>query len=169
MNSFMARRFRGERGAALILAIAFMVVVGGIGAAVTASVTSGLNGRVVLDELRNREYAADGAIETSITRIRGLSNPGGNPAECSSTTPVDSPFTLNGVTVRVDCVNAPAVVGAPNAIVLQKNVIFTACVNTGIKCSDDNHNVIIRASVNFQGTGPPGQVKTYVQAWSVNG
>ena len=68
MNDTKVRRMEGERGASLILAIVFMVVIGAISAAVLATTTSGLQDRVVLDQARNREYAADGAIEIAITR-----------------------------------------------------------------------------------------------------
>ena len=164
MSLLRTRVRRDERGAALILAIAFMVVIGGIGAAVTSSVTSGLNDRQALDQARNREYAADAAIETAISQVRNsLTSPGAVAGECAPA----PPYTLNGFDVRVDCDNAPAVVRSPTALVLQNDVIFTVCIDTPNPCRDED--VIIRAQVNFQGTGTPTQVKTYVQAWSVNG
>ena len=76
MMRILARARRDERGATLILVIAFMLVMGGIGAAVTSSVTTGLNGRIVLDQVRNRQYAADGGVEFAITQVRALPLPG---------------------------------------------------------------------------------------------
>ena len=107
MNDDKVRRFQGERGASLILAIAFMVVVGAISAAVLATTTSGLQDRVALDQARNREYDADGAIETTIAQARGAQRP--VPA-----TPA-TPFTLNNssVGIHVDCTSAAAIVNGP--------------------------------------------------------
>src|SRR5438034_9223266 len=83
MTDENVRRCHGERGASLILAIAFMVVVGGISAAVLATTSSGLQARVTLDQARNREYAADAGIERSIVRIVQLAAPGTDPTDCS--------------------------------------------------------------------------------------
>ena len=163
MNRLIARGQRDERGASLILAIAFLVVIGGISAAVISSVTSGLHDRTVLDGARNREYAADSAIEQSIVRVRGLATPGVTDCATGDVWPA-----LDSYTIRVDCINVPAVaVGAGGDLFSQNDVIFTACVNTGVTCSDAHNNVIIRAQVNFQGASP-SPVKTYVQAWSVD-
>jgi type II secretory pathway pseudopilin PulG len=156
-----APRMQGERGAALILAIAFMVVIGGISAAVVSTTTSGIQDRAVLDQARNREYAADAAIENAIARVRG------NAGVCS----VVNPFPLfNKFKIHVDCTSAPAVVAGPGGTLLvQNDVIFSACVDaSGAACGTANTPTIINAQVNFQGTGAAAQVKTFVQSWSVN-
>ena len=72
MRRLRDRARRDERGATLILAIAFLVVIGGISSAVISSVTSGFNGRTVLDQVRNRQYAADGGVEYAIAQVRAL-------------------------------------------------------------------------------------------------
>ena len=60
---------RDERGAALILAIAFMVIIGATAGATLAMVTSGLHNRRTLDTVHDREYAADAAVEYTIAAV----------------------------------------------------------------------------------------------------
>ena len=166
-----------ERGAALVLAVAFMVVIGAIGAAVISSVGSGVKDRLVLDQVRNREYAADGLVDYAITQARtpvaswqatslisflstaASTGCGGPYSPSLGNVPPDA--HLNSVDIRVDCVPAPALTRSGY---LQRNAIFTACVDTGGPCNDTG--AIVRAQVNFSDTasGP-----TRVQAWSVNG
>jgi hypothetical protein len=160
---------QGERGATLILAIAFLVVVGAIGAAMISSVTSGFNGRTVLDQVRNRQYAADGAIERSIAKVRANS---GVPT-CTVASPDTysqggtSDVTFKDNSIRVDCTIVPGIAGSSNGVLgLQNNVAFTACPDTGAACT--TASTIIQAQVNFQSTGSPASVSTSVQAWSVN-
>jgi hypothetical protein len=157
------RRMQGERGAALILAIAFMIVIGGISAAAVATTTSGVQDRVALDRARNREYAADGAVERSIASVRA------NHAACVA----DPAFTVNTVSgtinIHVDCTSEPAVIGAAGLNVVQNDIIFTACLVSDVSgglCPAAT--AIINAQINFQGTGTADQVKTFVQSWSVN-
>jgi uncharacterized protein YdeI (BOF family) len=164
MTETGVRRMHGERGASLILAIAFMVVIGGISAAVLATTSSGLQDRVALDQARNREYDADSAIETTIAQARQLS--GSCPA------PPPRPFNLNNanVGIHVDC--STALVPGPNGLLLSRgDLLFVACVamgsGDGTTCTPGTDPPIINAQVNFQGTAPT--VTTFVQAWSVNG
>jgi hypothetical protein len=168
---------RDERGASLILAIAFMLVAGAIGAGVTTAVSSGLNDSSALAVARDREYAAEGAIDYAIVHVR-------------ATTPASSigltrcgPFTKSNVSelgsmplrgsqtvdIRVDCVPAPELTADLSA---RNNVILSACVDTGQQQCDPA-KVLIRAQINFQVSGSPPEVskvdRTYVQTWSVNG
>jgi hypothetical protein len=71
-----------DRGAALVVAIAFVVMIGAIGAGLAGMITSSANNRVTLQLLRNREYAADGAIQQAIAEVRGL--PRHTSAACST-------------------------------------------------------------------------------------
>jgi hypothetical protein len=160
-----ASRARGECGAALILAIAFLVVIGGIAAAVVSSVTSGLSDRKVLDTARDREYAADGAVDYAIAKVRGLAAPGPGLADCGAATQgvftISPPApSLNNVNIRVDCANQPE---TTVALLLLRDVLFTACVDTGTPCTDAA--AIVRAQVNYEGV-LSGRV--IVQSWSVN-
>ena len=137
------------------------MVAGAIGAGLLPSISSGSKDRTVLDGVRNRQYAADAGIERSIARIRVLANPGVD--ACGGP---DSAGPFNGVTVRVECVNRPTVAGAASGdLVLQHNVGFTACVDTGSACT--TATTIITAQVNYKVVG--SAMTTFVQAWSVNG
>ena len=64
------RREHEDRGAALLLAVGFVVVIGAIAGGLAGLATSGVNNRVTLEQVRNREYAADGAIENAISQVR---------------------------------------------------------------------------------------------------
>jgi hypothetical protein len=137
------------------------LMISAISAALVSLATSSLDNRTTLEIVRNREYAADGAIEQAVAVVR-------NPAsgyDCSSPGGfvVD---TLNSTTIRVDWVSTCAAAqSAEGTVVSQRNVVFTACENTGTGCAENA--VIIRAQVNFEQAA--GSVtKTYVQSWSVN-
>jgi hypothetical protein len=171
---------RDERGASLILAIAFMLVIGALTSAVLAALASGLNNRNTLDQARNREYAAEGLVDYAIAHARApiaTWDPGSPPSVSHFLTSATSvgcggPYApsrgnvpsqahLNNVDIRVDCRPAPTLTRTGY---IQRNAIFTACLDTGSACTDPSS--IVRAQVNFSDTasGP-----TRVQAWSVNG
>jgi Tfp pilus assembly protein PilX len=156
-----------ESGAALVLALAFVIMMSLIAGGLIASVTSSLNSGVSLDKARAREYAADSAVQYAITQVRALPDPGPALTGCAdgthySYTSADNP----AVNVRVNCSN---VFQFTRSGFQQRNVIFNACVEVGSDCTDANS--VIRAQVNFQtvGTGASMQVtRTWVQSWSVN-
>jgi hypothetical protein len=155
-----------ERGASLVLAIAFMVVIGGIAMATLAMITSGLHNRETLDKVRDREYGADAAIEFAIANVRTLNSPNGGPALQNCQTALPASYTVDGRSYHVDCQNVPAVTMGG---LLQRNVIFTACEGT-TTCAPTNE--IIRAQVNYQAIGsaaaPIVVTQTWVQSWSVS-
>jgi hypothetical protein len=171
-----ARLRRDERGASLALAIVFLVVVGAIAMATLSNITSGLNNRRTLDAIRNREYAADAAIEYAIADVRVA---GGSGPALSSCPPPGSPTTghthffyqyqVAGKAMRVDCINAATLTFSGFT---QRNVIFVACEDKGSDCdSASNNRTIIRAQVNYQALGSlnaPVITGTQVQSWSVN-
>jgi hypothetical protein len=157
---------RDERGAALLLAIAFLVVVGGIGGALLGAVTSGVNGRTRLDSARDRQYAADAAIETAIARVRTIAAPGPALSSCGG----PDYLTLNGKQIRVDCTNAPTLTFRG---FLQRNVIFSACeqASPDVACGGSSTPIVLRAQVNYQAIGStvsPHVTRTWIQSWSVN-
>jgi hypothetical protein len=167
---------QGESGAALILAIAFLVMMTGIGAAVLASVNSGMNNRIVLDRGRNREYAADGAVESAITTVRSRMTNGQGVQPCP--TPPSAPETLPAqtletppVTIAVDCSYVPTLASGH----YQRNVVFSAhCATVQQPNCPSTSAVIIRAQVNFASASLLSDstinvTRTYVQSWSVNG
>ncbi|MCU1361687.1 MAG: hypothetical protein JWN99_2976 [Ilumatobacteraceae bacterium] len=152
-----------DRGAALILAIAFVVMIGTIGAGLAGLITSSSNNRVSLQTLRNREYAADGAVEEAVAAVRGLDR--GSSASCSTVDGTSS-SVINNMSMRVDWQAACTVVrGDDGIVVAQRNVIFAACSDTGVPCTDTA--VIVRAQVNFRDDGSGTVAGTFVQSWSV--
>jgi Tfp pilus assembly protein PilX len=162
---FRTRRSpRGDRGSSLIVTIGFVVMIGSIAGGLAGLVTSSMNNRATLAQQRDRQYAADAAIEEAITVVRQTKQ---NTNEACATAPGTLSTSLNRVTVRVDWRNACTVVrGADGTVVAQRNVIFAACVDTGRTCTEES--VIVRAQVNFeQGLGSAVQ-RTTVQSWSVN-
>jgi hypothetical protein len=164
----MSRRFqaRDERGAALLMAVGVMIMLGLLGAGLVGALTTSLDHRALLDAARNREYAADGAIEYAITQVRQLTAPGPGQKACGPYT-----HSLNGVSIHVDCINSPRVTRTG---LLQRDVIFVACENIGATCDDSSSNTqlhtIIRAEVNFESASQSGTpvTATYLQTWSVN-
>jgi hypothetical protein len=155
-----------DSGATLILAIGFVLMVGAISAGLASLATSSLNNRTTLELVRNREYAADGAIEEAISRVR-LAAGRALAVDCSAGGNFVDLAMLNGIAIRVDWRNACGVVrGSDGTVVAQRNVTFSACENSGAACVDTT--VIIRAQVNFQQDSTGAVAKTTVQSWSVN-
>lgn len=153
-----------DTGASLILAIGFVVMVGAISAGLASLVTSSMNNRGTLEIVRNRQYAADGAIEEAVSRVRSQSGTALTACASPAGTVVD---TLNSIAIRVDWHNSCGVVSSPlGTLVAQRNVTFTACLNTPQSCAEVD--VIIRAQVNFEQATVGPVTKTYVQTWSVN-
>ena len=159
-----SRRRGDDRGAGLLLAIGFVTMIGAITAGLTGMLTSGLQNRLTLDGVRDRQYAADAAIESTIAQVRQLdrSTTGSCSSSGGSTT-----STLNGSTIRVDWRTACTVVrGADGVVVSQRNAVFDACIDTGSACAVNA--VIIDAQVNFEQGATGSVTKTYVQSWSVS-
>ncbi|CAB4885562.1 unannotated protein [freshwater metagenome] len=158
-----------DRGAALILAIGFILLISAIVGGLAALITSSLDNRGTLDTIRNRQYAADAGIQDAITQVRSVTNRTSALA-CDPSAPLTYvPFTtaLNSSNIRVDCAKAFGVAGSTdNYVLAQRNVIFTACVDTGSACT--TANVIIRAQVDFEQKYAGAVTTTFVQSWSVN-
>jgi hypothetical protein len=173
MSSESSRRLRGERGASLILAIAFLVVVGGVSAAALSSVSSGINDRVVLDQARDRQYAADAGIVTAIGMVRNNMTSGSALTPCIPNTnfTFNSGSSPSGIGIQVSCNYVPNV--TQGSLFLQRNVVFSAQCATGQGPKCPSGNVVIRAQVNFASPSIATDqsisvTRTYVQAWSVN-
>jgi Tfp pilus assembly protein PilX len=174
----VTRVARDERGAALILAIVFMLVLGTISAAGFSLIASGLHSRVGLDVVRNRQYAADAGVEAAITDARPDVTTWANASYDAA--PLDAvqtflnsaqcggprPKFLNNVSVQVSCLPAPAL----HAGYFAFNVIFTACMSGDAQSGVcPAAKAIVRAQVNFDFDVANRTVKsTYVQSWSVN-
>jgi hypothetical protein len=162
---------RNDEGASLILILGLVVVVSMIMAGLFGFMTTTVRGRVPLDTARNREYAADAAVEYGIARVRSAID--GNGAVCALAPYQHNVTNSAGVTLdpslamHVDCTDASGFASAGGFNVLQKNATFAACPDTGAVCNDAT--VIVRAQVNFQKPlGSPIVVRTFVQSWSVN-
>ena len=152
-----------DTGAALILAIGFVLMVGSIGAGMAALVSSSLNNRFTLEEVRNRQYSAEGAITEAISDVRA--GTGGPLDSCTSAggSIVDS---MNHLETRVDWISSCGTTIDPDGnVVAQRNVLFSACEDTGAPCA--SAAVIIRAQVNFQQAQTGAVTRTFVQSWSV--
>jgi hypothetical protein len=154
-----------DRGSSLIITIGFVLMIGSIAGGLAGLVTSSMNNRATLTQQRDRQYAADAAVEEAVTVVRQLKQNTGE--ACEQASGVNS-SKLNSIVIRVDWTNACTMVrGADGAVVAQRNVIFTACLDTGDVCAEEA--IVIRAQVNFeQGLGGAVQ-RTSVQSWSVNG
>jgi type II secretory pathway component PulK len=165
MTTPTRRQARDERGASLVLAIAFVVVIGALAAATLAAITSAFNNRSSLDASRDREYSADAGVEYAIAAVRAMSSPG--ITSCQAPNPTSYSYTVGGITIRVDCANNSTLTFNGFA---QRNVVFTACKETGVACTSSSS--IIRAQVNYEAIGQlnsPTIIGTVVQSWSVNG
>jgi hypothetical protein len=167
MNRLRIRRSRGcaDRGSSLIITIGFVLMIGSIAGGLAGLITSSMNNRITLVQQRDRQYAADAAVEEAITVVRQMKQNTGEACEMISGT---NSSKLNNIAIRVDWNNACTMVrGADGAVVAQRNVIFVACPDSGVACAEKT--VIVRAQVNFeQGLGGAVQ-RTSVQSWSVNG
>ena len=159
MTSRGARPRHNDSGAALLLAIGFVLMISAISAGLAAAATSSLNNRTTLGLVRNREWAADGAIQRSIAQVR--------PLDCATLTGLTQD-TTNGVAIRVDWTTdcSQGVLSSDGATTyFQRNVVFSACPDKGSSCL--NADVIIRAQINF-GLKDQPVTRTFVQSWSVN-
>ena len=145
-----------DSGAALLLAIGFVLMVGIVSAGLIGLVTSSVNNRNALELVRNRQYAADGAIERAISQVRGL--------PCGSAGLIDD--ILNGVSITVKWVPGTclALRTSNGSAVTQRTVDFSASCKTATDPSCNFADVIIRATVSFRDDPP----MSYVQSWSVN-
>lgn len=154
-----------DSGSSLVVTIGFVVMIGSIAGGLAGLVTSSMNNRTILAQQRDRQYAADAAIEEAITVVRQIKQ---STNEACATAPGKLSTSLNNVAIHVDWQNNCTVVrGADGTVVAQRNVIFAACLDNGSLCTEAS--MIVRAQVNFeQGLGGTVQ-RTTVQSWSVNG
>lgn len=147
-----------DRGAALALVVVFTVMIGAISASLVPVVNSTLTHRTTLETVRNREYAADAAVEVAITQARAFT--------CATSPGYTVDASTNHTSIRVEWQNAcGTVVASDGSDYPQRNVIFTACENTGASCVPDA--VIVRTQVNFEPASGP-VTRTVVQSWSVH-
>jgi len=159
------RPVRGDRGATLIIAIGFVVMIGTIAAGLSSLVVSAMGDRLILAELRDRQYAADGAIELAVAHVRSLDVAHGGTCSAPPGHIVD---VLNEQSIRVDWKHScTSVRGGDGVVVQQRNATFVACPDTGAACTPST--AVISAQINFQQSTAGAVTHTYVQTWSVTG
>lgn len=165
----MRRRPRREirdRGAALLSSIGFVLMVSALGAGLLGLADSSINNRMTLSMLRNREYAADAAIELTIADARNhfaTYELKGNGSVAR---------TVFDFEIRVDWTAVPAepiasdVNGPP---VDQENFVFSAftCVAAQPAAESCADVLLTRAQVNFALDERHEVIKTFVQTWVV--
>ena len=150
-----------ERGAALVFAMGVMILVGLISAGVLGFVATGVGNRRTLDDVRNRQYAADFAIESDIARVRTLGVNVGV-SSCGA----GGPYTANSFSVRVECTNRSVIAFNAGVFFQQRNVGFVACLSSFNPCAGHE---IINAQVNYDLNAAGNAIeRTYVQSWSVS-
>lgn len=164
-----------ERGAALVLALAVMVAISVILSALLTLLSSGVGSTIALQDRRNAQYAADGAMERTINFLATDSAPSGTRALIGSGCgDAPSSYVINGKTVEVFCIGEPIAVIIPDptpsnpqpGLVLQRNVVISACVDKPV-CNADTATIV--AKVNFP-TGANGTpAGAFIQSWSVTG
>lgn len=151
-----------DSGAALIVAIGFVVMISMIAAGLTAMVTSGVGNRAILESVRNRQYAADGAVEEAIaTLVDELATDG---VACGLERAQRT--NANAMDIRVETlVTCGAVSGQDGLPEVQLSGVFSACPETGRQCAPED--VIVRAFVGFELDSDGSPLNTSVHSWSV--
>ena len=134
---------RSESGASLILALAFVLVVGMVLVPLVSLAGSNMISTSNLRAERSLEFAADAAMDGAIAAVRHHaptiscpSFPGGS----------SSGLKLDGATIEVQCLEAP-----PSGLnPFGRYVEFDACVfKTAETWSTCQSNAVVRAQVSF--------------------
>jgi hypothetical protein len=171
----MRKRFRhdrGEEGATLLLVIGFMVFVGLISAGLATQLGSSTLTRVALDQARNRQYSADGAILKDIAAVRSTMTTTNALAPCpGATSTTQYPAMTYGIPIQVDC--SFSLLSFSGEVL--RNATFTACPpqSGGVPCPAPA--VIIKTQVHYSTPDPQPALnattvnvdKTYIATWSV--
>ncbi len=91
-----------DRGASLLVAIGFVMMIGAITAGLSSLVISSVNNRATLTTVRNRQYAADAAVEVAIAQVRSQFD---GRVSCTAATGSTS-TTTNQLAIRVQWTSA---------------------------------------------------------------
>jgi Tfp pilus assembly protein PilX len=147
-------RLRNEDGAALLIALAFLVFFGLVIAAVLGFAEASVRVTGHLREQRDTVYAADGAMDGAIQLARMDPSVGafGKPASCSAPCVpcITYSVILNGKTANVTCVSIA------DPVDLQRRVVFTASVD-GVPR--------VTAEVAFDDLAPP-PAPVDIESWT---
>jgi len=148
-----SRSHRGdETGQVLLIALAFLTFVGVIGVTLLSYATTNVRATVSLRQLRSAEFAADGAVDGAINKLRNAPTP----ASCGNGYFAATAAGLNNQPVILDC----AVVTASPL-----DVTFTAKCPTAAPACGPANTILLSAEVKFIGAIP--SVTTEVERWSV--
>ena len=147
------------------MAIAFVVGIGALTGGLASLVTSSASRRAPVEQARNQQYAAEGAIEDAAGRVRLLADPAVEP--CVSARQGYYSSALNRARIRVDCTNALSVTRSrTGTVVEQRDVVFEACLDVGVRCGTAAATVLARARINYEMAAGGGVARTTVQTWS---
>jgi Tfp pilus assembly protein PilX len=122
----MSRLRRDDDGGVLVLAVVFVFVVGLLGGAIATFASASLAQTTSLGNGATQEYAAEGAIQVAIQRVRNLNTtstaPGYSGIACP-TTSVTIPATTGAVSESLTVV---CVVGQAS-VPFERKIVFAAC------------------------------------------
>jgi Tfp pilus assembly protein PilX len=151
-----------ERGVILILVLGFIAFMGLVSVVLLNYVSTSFNASAGLRTIRSAQYAADGAVEGAINKLRQF-YPSATSA-CGGTTnfyTVTPP--LNGQAIVLTCTNP--VFTAPS----QLDVTFTAtCPSAGsVGCPASGGVGVAMLTARVRFTGSPPTVAATILDWSV--
>jgi len=152
-----------ERGAILILALSFIIVVSVIVAALSTWAINSLNNTTNFNTARSLDYAASGATEIAIQSIRytplvgSVQNPSGTivplgPSWCWGSGPTSTAPAINGITITVWCSTVENLASSSTRL-----VTFYACRSSTTESVCINRPVL-QAEVSFNDYPPGGGV-----------
>lgn len=156
MSARPRRRARGEEGAALELALIFLMATSVIVGALLGFAGSSSQATVSTRTTRGSDYDADAAMQADIATIRVRTGEGYVGA-CTSFTPL---FTLNNTSrpLRVDCTPF-------SASATQRHVVLSVCPTSVATTPCPDAQALLRADVVFFDDRSFGRALS-VQSWS---
>jgi Tfp pilus assembly protein PilX len=145
---------RDETGQVLLMALGFLTFVGVISVSLLSYATTNVRATVSLRQLRATEFAADGAVEGAINKLRNTV-----PPSCGANYFVATSSGLNNQPVVVDC----AVIPGP----LLEATFTARCPPAPPATSPCGpaDSIILSAKVKFRPAVP--SVITEVESWSL--
>ena len=129
----------------LVLVLGFMTLIGVVAAVLVNYSTTGLRSTINVQNLRAREYAADGAVEVAINKVRRTAS-SSNASGCVVA-------TVNSLAMRVDCADS-----AGTGV----DVTFTSCPDTGVACTAASQTLVAKVKYH-RSVSPAGMTVT---SWS---
>lgn len=149
----MRRRARQEDGAVLLIALGFITFIGVVAVALGNYAFTNLRATIALRPVRAAEFAADGAVEGAINKLRQ------DPTACAGdkTNFYKVSPVINNQPVDVDC---DELATSPSLRVL----FIAKCASGGAPSCPAGTKLLV-ARVRLEGSVP--SVKAIVESWSV--